>query len=353
MDTPIKTEPLILDFQSFIRKYFDWYEIDGFNTKTIHKLGLYANRDKKFNGMESSWHIDRSILLYGNPGTGKDELFRLLNQYYKYLRSPYVFSHKVVWKFAEPFATKDIGYKCFSEEGLGNRYYEELALTDENTGLPTREMVQNFGNKILIGAELVHLCYNSWKHEGWMAHFSTNIRKEDDLRDIYGERIFSRLKEMCNFMPLIGKDRRSEVEPVFIKNRNQAPGPPPPPELSRDEVMENKKVLELAYNFFLVNDDLPEGAALLYDCMVAYGVKICEDEKMRGIMEEVAPRYLGEGLTSRATASDKEKNKSRYVWEKSREIALLGYYELLKEKGCTSIFEERVVNLENFKMAEG
>lgn len=338
MHPQTKKETDILDFVSFIKKYFNWYEIDGFNLKTLQNLSLYANRDKKFNGIEQGWHIDRGLLIWGNPGTGKDELFRLLNQYYTYLNSPYHFTHRIVWEYGGKFQDKENGgYKCFSEEGKGNRYYEELCMLDAATSYPTREVVTHFGTKILIGAELIHVCHNAFKNYGVQSHFSTNV-EDPGLQNFYGEMSYSRLKYMCNFMKFVGKDRRKEQDPVFISNINQPPPPPPPRELSRNIEMENRQILEDAYQHFLKHNQLPDNSALLYDSMVAYGVKVAEDEEMREIMEVVEPRYKGEGMGARMTASERERVKSAYVWRNSREIALLNYYNLLKVNGAESIF---------------
>ena len=41
----------------------------------------------------------------------------------------------------------------------------------------------------------------------WKTHFTSNLSK-DEIRARYGERVWSRLNEMCVFITLIGKDRR-------------------------------------------------------------------------------------------------------------------------------------------------
>lgn len=44
----------------------------------------------------------------------------------------------------------------------------------------------------------------------WKTHFTTNLSKQK-LKDRYGERCYSRLNEMCAFIPLTHKDRRIEA----------------------------------------------------------------------------------------------------------------------------------------------
>lgn len=348
MHTPLKKETENLDFQSFIKEYFNWFDIDGHNLKILQDLSLWANRDKRFNDREPGWHIDRGILIWGNPGAGKDELFKILNVYLNYLGSRYRFSHKVVWKFAGAFQLKvedGGGFGCFNLEGKGNRQYEELCLTDEKSGYPEREVVNNFGNKILIGSELIHVTYDAFKNTGIQSHFSTNA-KEDELREIYGARIYSRLKYMCNFMKLVGIDRRLITTPVFMKNSNQPVLPPPPRELSKDIDIENKKAIEDYYAQFLLDNSIPTNAAIVYNIMASYGVSIMEDEAMRVLMEQVADEYVGVAGIARKTERERAEAKRIFVWEESKKRALREYYELLKNKGAKSVFGEREVNVD-------
>lgn len=347
MDTLIKKQPDILDFPSFIKEFFDWYVIDDENRRTIQNLSLWANRNPKFNGIEPGWHIDRGLLVMGNPGAGKDELLRLLNQYLKFLGSQYIYSHRIVWEFAADFQNKERGgYGCFSGEGKGNRHYEELALTDPATNYPTREVVNHFGTKVLIGAELIHITHNAFKNYGFQSHFSTN-EPENRLFDFYGERAISRLKYMCNFIKFFGEDRRENAIPVFMKNANQ-------PvirvknevEVSRQMDEENTFMLEEGYRNFLESGVMPQYASLTYMLMVAKGVKVCTEEDLQEIKESLAETYVPEISISRKNETEREEEKKLQVQIQSKVTALKIYYNLLKSNGATSIFGEKVANVD-------
>lgn len=340
MDTNNSTNSELLDFHSFIKKFYPAYEIDGHNLRTIQNIGLWANRDKKFNGIEPGWHIDRGIILSGPVGVGKDELMRKLRKYLSYLRSPYGYGSKVVWHFAKPF-TKD-GYACFQED-KGNIYYEELGLTDERTGKPTREYVQHFGNTLTLGNEIVTIRYDVFKQEGWQSHFSTNL-SEQQLEDIYGNRCLSRLNEMCNFMVLTGSDRRGRVDPVFLKNRNN-PAPPPPRETTVDEHMQNKRVLEAEYKQFCELGTVSEVASINYYTLVSYGCQVCTDDEMREFMESVAPEYKETQTLHKKSQNEQEANKKAYVWDKARTFAVKYFYNKMKNAGAKTIFDIVDVNL--------
>ncbi len=341
MHTDKKTAPEILDFASFIKEYFPAFQIDGNNATVIANLGLWATRNPKFNGKEDGWHIDRGILLFGPVGVGKDELFRLLRSYLSYLRSPYGYGFKVVWEFARPFQ-KD-GYECFQEDA-GNIYYEELGLTDEHTNQPTREFVNHFGTKILIGAEIINLRYKIFKNTAWQTHFSTNLN-ETQLAETYGSRCMSRLYEMCNIIAVTGKDRRGQVIPEFKTNKNN-PGVPLAREASVDEKKENIASMEQHYQDFLAGKEPTTNLSLVYVMLVAYGVQVATDEELRMFMEQAAERYAGDDPSLvRKTVRDREEAKRVKIWEVGRRDAVIMFFQRMKAGGRVSIFGETEVRL--------
>lgn len=347
MDTIAKSEEGKLDFPTFIKKYFDWYEIDRSNQKVLEDLSLWANRDEKFNNPQLGWHLDKSLFIHGNPGTGKDELFRMINKYLKYLKSNYVFDHKIVWNFANEFSHKETGgYRVFDTEGKQNRYYEELALTDESTNYPTREVVNYFGNKILIGAELIHITHNAFKNRGYQAHFSSNVPKEQ-LPGIYGDRAFSRLEYMCNFIKYIGRDRRKGAIPIIINNQNQPAGPPPPAELDPQIEQENKNIIERSYTYYLESGELAPDSHFFYDALNGFGVQVGTEQELRTYMDDIVGHYA-EGIgDSKKSKEERERSKRAFAWREARVLAIELFYQKLKAAGAQSIFGERNVNTES------
>lgn len=333
MDTKQNTAGEILDFRTFIMKFYPAYEMAGENLKTISQLNLWANRSELFNSMEPGWHIDRGILLSGPVGVGKDEMFRLLRGYLEYLSSPYKYKFKVVWEFARPFM-KD-GYECFDEQ-TGNIYYEELALTDEITGQPNREIVNHFGTKILIGSEIINVRYKVFKNTGWQTHFSTNLN-EDQLERVYGSRCISRLNEMCNIVFMTGKDRRGKVDPEFKINKNK-------PQIVQQQTMpaeieaENKRILDGGYKIYFETGEFPPDIYFFYDAMVAFGVQVATEQDMQVYMDDAGRTYFEDILTSRKDSEERSKTKRDYKWKTARATAVKKYFDLLQSKGAQTIF---------------
>lgn len=336
----------IVDFQSFLRLNFPDFVIDKGNARVVEDLSLWAARDLKFNnrpakpgGPKTNWHIDRGIMLIGSVGIGKDEMFRMLRRYLVYLHSPYVFRHKVVWHFAAEFSKEKIGYNAFAQENSKNTYYEELCLTDEQTGIPTREYGNHYGSKVLIGSELIKIRYDLWHSDATMSHFSTN-ENEQKLQEIYGSRGFSRLKEMCNFIYMYGDNRRFHVEPKFAKNVN-TPIPPPKVNVNLEEdILWNKNKLNNDFKEFIATGTLPETVALDFNLLTYNGVHVATDDELRLLMEASEPMYVPDPKMVAKSSSDKERAKRDFIWAQAKKLAVQTFYMRMKEAGAKSIFDE-------------
>lgn len=335
-----------VSFRQFLALNFGDYIIDKVNAKVVDDLSLWAARDPKFNNRpaaegagKSNWHIDRGITIIGPVGVGKDEIFRKLRLYLSYLRSPYGYASKVVWKYASEFSKEKVGFKAFDNEYTGNVYYEELCLTDEKTRLPIRETAQLFGNKVLAGEELIKLRYDLWKMNGWQTHFSTNAN-EDILEDIYGHRGYSRLKEMTNIMFMEGDNRRYTIAPKFIKNNNNNPQPPARKEVSVDEIRWNKDKLNREYREFVATGHLSVTVAIDFGLLKINGVQVATDDELRFLMEVAEPSYLPDARMTTKSVREKEIAKGEFIWAQARKLAVQQFYMRMKEAGAKSIFDE-------------
>ena len=194
--------------------------IDQHNEKAMDILSLWITRDESFEKIYSGMFLDKGFLLIGATGTGKTNLMNYFNRFLKHLQSNYNFKFHIVWEFADSFSKE--GVKCFEGINSGNRYFDELCMIDSRLKEPKKEIVQYFGNKIIVGEELILMRYNALKFNGYQSHFSTNATL-DELKFIYGERAYSRLKEMCNVIVLGGDDKRGTTKPHILNNKNSTP----------------------------------------------------------------------------------------------------------------------------------
>ena len=82
------------------------------------------------------------------------------------------------------------------------RYYD---LIIDDIGFEKTESV-NYGNRRDIMERVILARYMVFPEH--QTHFSTNLT-EDQLKERYGDRIYSRLREMCLFVTMKGEDRRT------------------------------------------------------------------------------------------------------------------------------------------------
>jgi hypothetical protein len=338
-----------LDFRSFLTTYFPEYVIDAINSELISSFGLWAIRSEKFNSQEEGRHLDKGICLNGPVGCGKTELMFMLRRYLSYLKSPYGFTTKIVWKFAEQFT--QTGYQCLQQE-RNDVYYDELCMTDEKVKEPLKEYVSHFGNKILIGKELIMARYNLFKSDAIQSHFTTN-EKHEALKAHYGERAYSRLTEMCNMFTMVGADRREKIIPTFRNNMHQRQQPKPR-EITLDEQIENKKYLNETFSEFLSSGKLSEYAAIDFFMLNSYGVPVASDDELRALMDTVRdarksqvmsnasevgnPRRV-EKLRRLYQGGESDPEEQNYIWEQTRKHAVMVYFQKLKDEGKTKIFD--------------
>ena len=81
-------------------------------------------------------------------------------------------------------------------------HYNDLIIDDLGTE-PDGQKVYGTNRDVMVDAILRR--YEIFPR--WKTHFTSNLSK-DDIRNRYGERVWSRLNEMCVFVTITGKDRR-------------------------------------------------------------------------------------------------------------------------------------------------
>jgi hypothetical protein len=224
-------------------------------------------------------------------------------------------------------------------------------MIDVRTNFPNKEEASYYGGKLFIGEELIMMRSDSFKFHGFQTHFTTNATREE-LMNIYGERAYSRLTEMCNFFTLVGKDRRGG-KPYIVTDRNQ---PVKKTEMSQADKrrleLENKEIIEKAYTDYVSGTPMNESVlSVLNMSMRSYGVSVIEDAAMEAIMEDVSLKYVPSMLSYKASASEQKQAKQTAVWEQSRRRAVLQYFERMKHAGAKSIFGIVSVDVEQVSKA--
>ena len=165
------------------------FDFEVTDDKIINSLLSY------FCNNPGDYNLNKGVMLQGTVGCGKTTLMRLLSQNQKasfivvscrkvaqdYAEhgyegiKKYFTNHKVALN-SNPFGHKEVGY-CFDDLG-------------------TESDKKNFGNELNAMAEVILNRYDSSSLVG-MTHITTNL-SGDEIEDLYGTRVKSRLREMVN-----------------------------------------------------------------------------------------------------------------------------------------------------------
>jgi len=204
-------QPSHLSFDVAKELYIDCAEsicegliIDQNNETTIDLIVQYLIRNDKF--LEASKHnsFDKGIMLRGAVGTGKTVLMKAMIKFLQYFNvdrterlnnNEYDLHFSTAYNIAGRYSIK--GLQVFEDNP--HILYRPIIIDD----VGTEPQVAYFGNQANVIAELLYRRYD----RKVITHITTNLSAVA-LKKCYGERIFSRMKEMFNDIILPGNDRR-------------------------------------------------------------------------------------------------------------------------------------------------
>lgn len=187
------------------------FKVDENNRRVYDLLALYFSNDINFINSAIDYGVDnptmeKGILLFGGYGTGKTWLMRLFgrnqrqvfhvknakdiaNDYEKegqYFIDQYVEKHKNAINDKDSFFHR----------------YAGLCIDD----LGTEDVKVNYGNRKNVIGDLIEQRYDR-KNIGVFLHATTNL-DGNGLKQYYGGRVASRIRESFNIISLFGNDRR-------------------------------------------------------------------------------------------------------------------------------------------------
>lgn len=157
---------------------------------------------------------ERGVLIYGNVGSGKtfvmDVLLRVIHN-----QDKKKFSKVNAIDLITDFNTN--GHDVFKRYQQKNVFFDDL-------GAETKGKF--FGENMEAFEKLIQIRYNDFRDYGVLTHFTTNLTKKDMMQR-YGERIVSRLKEMCEAIVLGGDEKEKDMRslrnfkgyPAFVHPR--------------------------------------------------------------------------------------------------------------------------------------
>lgn len=172
------------------------FKMDETNTDLIHAMCLYFAEEKAFETCKiqslNGLSLNKGLMLIGSYGFGKSILFDVFRSMYL----PNGFTTA---------STNEISLK-YQEQGADvlREYMKHNICLDD---LGSEEKVSHYEQSKFIMKTVLEERYLQHQHFGWKTHASTNLTPEE-LGQKYGERIYSRLHELFNFVIVNGDDRR-------------------------------------------------------------------------------------------------------------------------------------------------
>jgi hypothetical protein len=182
------------------------YLVDLHNRDSIDQLIYYFKNDKQFNG-----DLSKGLMIRGNVGTGKSILMRIFSEktpglnFTKTKNFKYFSALDVYGEFVRNGYPAIENHTRYSRRDDPNEEWMNSTLFDE-LGIESTA-AKNFGNTVNVMELIIAKRYNNWQTYGQLTHFTTNLTP-DEIEKNYGERVRSRLCEMCNDMVIVGSDRR-------------------------------------------------------------------------------------------------------------------------------------------------
>lgn len=176
---------LVQRFKSYAR-----YVLDGgfvYDDKTRAELV------KLFDTFENS---GRGVMVYGNTGTGKTMLFKILER----VIHPDDHNKFRIIPCGDLVQAYNIdGHEVFRQYNQMDMLFDDLGA--EETGV-------YFGDKINVMERVILHRYNLWRDAAIRSHFTTNL-KQSEVEQKYGTRVMGRLMEMNVHYLINDADKRT------------------------------------------------------------------------------------------------------------------------------------------------
>jgi len=190
--------------KNFMHKDFRW---DKFSTEIVENFIKYANNDHIHNENEQSF---KGLLVAGLPGCGKTLLFKIFREYCLNRATEKKFRIFSVNEIIDMYTNN--GSACFNlflqkqkiyNNGISDSKHINICIDD--TGIE-QDSVQHFGTVENVIHKLLYGRYELLD-QGVITHMITNL-DGDQLEEKYGQRLYSRFKEMFLYFHYDGPDRR-------------------------------------------------------------------------------------------------------------------------------------------------
>lgn len=165
-------------------------------------LFLYFTKDGLFT-LNNDYSMKKGLLISGKIGSGKTTAMRLFKNY-KMIASRHIIREfnidgmKILDKYGRYSFKRTTTNACDYEKPI-TMCFDDLGLEDTNSKL--------YGNSANVMADIFLDRYDMFQNYGMITHAITNL-DVDNLKEIYGDRMVDRFKEMMNLIICPGASLR-------------------------------------------------------------------------------------------------------------------------------------------------
>lgn len=173
----------------------DDYQANEYNIPIVRLLCQYFSGDPEFE-KSGEYSLSKGIFLVGPIGCGKTTIMK---SFVSNHHNP--FAMVSVRKVSEDYSANGHEGVIHYQKALSSIWakkfgHDTIGYCFDDLG--TEGNKKHFGNELNVMTDVILARYDSRLLRG-MTHFTGNITG-DEIGEIYGERVRSRLREMCNFI---------------------------------------------------------------------------------------------------------------------------------------------------------
>ncbi|WKV12394.1 AAA family ATPase [Marivirga harenae] len=185
-------------------EFGDHFKVYPADYEIIFKILAYFFEDEKL-CKQYKLSIRKGLLLTGPVGCGKTTLMMLFRHF---LHSVHKYPVKSTREISYEFL--DHGFSIINKYSKAHfqRYQDQMVprtLCLDDLGLEST--IKHFGNETNTIAEILLNRYSLFTSRGMITHATTNLNP-DELENLYGNRVRSRMREMFNLISFNSKDKR-------------------------------------------------------------------------------------------------------------------------------------------------
>lgn len=189
------------------------FVIDNSNRTVYENVLLWLHGDSSAKCQDpttTQWRpvrLNKGLYICGMPGTGKTMMMDVLRLYSRAMGISFKsggYDRTMAWENART----DYVVDRYAENGNAKEYKGKPNVCFQDLGTEPKEAMY-MGNRLELMRNVIE---DRGDNHSLMTHFTSNIPigRLDRMKTIYGDRVVSRLFEMCNYFELLGNDRRKQ-----------------------------------------------------------------------------------------------------------------------------------------------